>query len=515
MQPVLKLTFSVCVACLLGSCSSSPPQSGSAEAAQPASMSTSTSHYEALADLPFDDGYPTRDGIKTLRDELLFQRGVQSYIWALPALNVYAMKEGSEAKFGAGYNVLPIWKQRLNAKTLVTTPNSDVIYAMGYLDLHQDGPMVIEVPPGLQGILDDFFQRPICSIGKIDGRQWCGDVGLPGPDKGKGAKYLIVPPDYQGKVPPGYLAYRSRTYNVFVFWRGFFKDPKQLEAPVQVMQQTRIYPLGKESSAKPMQFPDASGVPVNMLYPKDVTAFDMLSRFLDHEYVDPQDMEMRGMLAAIGIVKGQPFKTDTHNRELLDDAAKTASKIGLAGSYEPQTIVSNGTWYEDRRWLNVFPGNATFTGDTFNYIDPRTGFFTNAYSASPGMAVNMENVGAKYPATFVDANGDFLRGQNSYRLRLPKDVPAALFWSVTVYDSTTASGLDNGQPFPSINTMDKPIQNADGSTDIYFGPESPGTGKNWLGTLPGKGYFVILRLYGPTKAFFEKTWKPSDVEKLN
>jgi hypothetical protein len=390
-----------------------------------------------------------------------------------------------------------------------------VIYAMGYLDLKQDGPMVIEVPPGLQGILDDFYQRPICSINDIEGRQWCGDVGLPGPDEGKGAKYLIVPPDYKGEIPPQYLAYRSRTYGVFVFWRGFFKDPKQLEAPVRVMEQTRIYPLGKEATAKPMRFPDGSGVAVNLLYPKDGTAFDMLSRFIDYEYVDPQDMEMRGMLAAIGIVKGSPFHPDAHTRALLDEAAKTAIKMGLAGSIEPQTIVPNGRWYDDRRWLNVFPGNATFTADTFNYIDPRTGFFTNAYSASPGMAVNIENVGAKYPATFVDAEGDFLEGQNRYRVRLPADVPAALFWSVTIYDSLTASGVDNGQAFPSINAMDKPTQNTDGSTDIYFGPESPGEGRNWLRTLPGKGYFVILRLYGPKKAFFDKVWRPSDVEKLH
>ena len=170
---------------------------------------------------------------------------MQSYLWALPALNMYGMKEGSEKVFGKGYNVLPIWKQRLNAKTLITTPNSDVIYALGYLDLKEDGPMVIEVPPGLQGILDDFWQRPIPSVGEIDGRKWCGDVGLPGPDQGKGGKYLILPPDYTGEVPPGYFTYRSGTYGVFVFWRGFFKDPKQLEAPVRVMEQTRIYPLGR------------------------------------------------------------------------------------------------------------------------------------------------------------------------------------------------------------------------------------------------------------------------------
>ena len=119
-----------------------------------------TSRYDELAELPFPNGYPSKESVAALKDELLFQRAVQTYIWALPALNMYAMKESSEKVFGKGYNVLPIWKDRLNAKTLITTPNSDVIYAMGYLDLKTDGPLVIEVPPGLQGILDDFFQRP-------------------------------------------------------------------------------------------------------------------------------------------------------------------------------------------------------------------------------------------------------------------------------------------------------------------------------------------------------------------
>jgi hypothetical protein len=473
------------------------------------------SRFDALANVPFTQGFLSKDAITTLKDELVFERAVQSYLWALPALNMYGMKEGSEKVFGKGYNILPIFKDRLNAKTLITTPNSDVIYALGYLDLKEDGPIVIEVPPGLQGILDDFWQRPICSEGLINGRTWCGDVGLPGPDQSKGAKYLLLPPDYTGSIPEGYFAYRSRTYGVFVFWRGFFKDPKQLAEPVKVMEQTRIYPLGKADSAKPMQFPNASATPANMLYPTDGTAFDMLARFIAHEYPDPADMEMRGILAALGIIKGKPFNPDAHTQELLDKAAKTAFRIGHAIIYEPLSIVPNGLWYPDRKWTNVFPGNATFTADTFNFVDPRTGFFTVAYSTSPGMAVDMENVGAKYPVTFVDKNGDFLQGSDSYKLNLPKDIPADLFWSVTVYDSVTGSGLDNGQPFPSINTMDHPAANADGSTDIYFGPASPGDGKNWLKTIPGQGFFVILRLYGPKKEFFNKTWKPSDIEKLN
>ena len=196
------------------------------------------SHYDQLADQPYIESYPLKADISVLKRELLFERAVQAYLWALPALNMYGMKEGSEKVFGKGYNVLPIFKERLNAKTLITTPNSDVIYALGYLDLKEDGPMVIEVPPGLQGILDDFWQRPIRSEGEIEGREWAGDVGLPGPDHGNGGKYLILPPDYKGTVPSGYFTYRSGTYGVFVFWRGFFKDPKELSGPVKVMEQT-------------------------------------------------------------------------------------------------------------------------------------------------------------------------------------------------------------------------------------------------------------------------------------
>ncbi|MDR6635484.1 hypothetical protein J2X72_004298 [Phyllobacterium sp. 1468] len=272
------------------------------------------SRYDDLSKIPLTEGYLSKQDTATLKDELLFQRAVQSYLWAQPALNIFAMKEGSEKLFGKGYNVLPVWKERLNANTQVTTPNSDVIYAMGYLDLGKDGPIVLEVPPGLQGILDDFFQRPICNPEPTGEKTWypepyskdiwCGDVGLPGPDMGKGANYLVIPPDYAGEIPKGYIVYKSRTYNVFVFWRAFFKDPKDLSGPVDLVTKTKIYPLGKKDSAKPMEFPDGSKAAPNMLYPTDGSAFDMLSRFIDSEYVDPTDADMRGMLASIGIIKG-------------------------------------------------------------------------------------------------------------------------------------------------------------------------------------------------------------------
>src|SRR5262245_60514594 len=183
------------------------------------------SRFDELANLPFRENRPSAETAKTLREELLFQRATQTYLWALPLINTLGMKEGSEKTFGAGYDVLPIWKKRLDAKTLVTTPNSDVIYAMSYVDLGKDGPLVFEVPPNLQGILLDFWQRPI----PVDGGKFFGDVGLPGPDAGKGGRFLLLPPGYKGNVPKGHYVYRSQTYNVFIFLRSFYDDPKNLK----------------------------------------------------------------------------------------------------------------------------------------------------------------------------------------------------------------------------------------------------------------------------------------------
>ncbi len=251
-----------------------------------ASTASAQRNYEALANSPTFENRPTNEASKVLMDELLFQRASQSYLWAMPLINTMGMKVGSEEKFGAGYNVLPVWKKRLSAKTLVTTPNSDVIYAMSYVDLGKDGPMVVDAPPGLQGILLDFWQTPIQGPA-IRGQNYMGDVGFFGPDQGKGGKFLLLPPGYQGAVPDGYFPYRSNTNNVFIFLRTFYQDAENLAPAVATMEGTRIYPLGKEGEAKAMVFPDASGVPANLLPRKDATAFDHLKQLVDSENSGP------------------------------------------------------------------------------------------------------------------------------------------------------------------------------------------------------------------------------------
>ena len=481
--------------------------------------------YNELANQPFQQDYPTEQMTQKLMDELLFERGVQSYLWALPAINMWAMKQGSEARFGAGYNVLPVWKERLNARTLVTTPNSDVIYAMGYVDLGNDGPLVIEVPPGQQGILDDFWQRPVPGP-TIDGHDFAGDVGFAGPDRGEGGKYLLLPPGYNGAVPDGYFVYRPLTNNVFVFWRAFFTDPAQLSEPVKLIEQTRIYPLDKKDSAKPMEFPDASNVPVNMLFPPDGSYFQMLSRFINSEVVETTNIDWRGMLAGIGIIKGRPFRPDQHTKAILDSAAQTAFNMSKVLAFKLILAKPEARIYQNRHWTTPSLGTYQPSGPEFNLeflwrggsfrdLDARVNYFTNYYSISPGMLSKVPGKGAAYLIGFKDNIGNFYSGDKTYRLHLPAPVPAANFWSLTLYDAMTASGLDNGQPFPSLNSHDHPMANADGSFDLYVGPTPPpGRETNWLKSIPGKGYFTILRLYGPTEAFLDQTWRPSDLEEM-
>ena len=474
-------------------------------------------HQAKIAALPIVDGRATAENAQTLRDEMLYHRATQTYLWALPLINTLGMQVGSEKTFGAGHNVLIIWKKLTDARTLITTPNCDVIYAQAYVDLGKHGPLVFEAPPMLQGILLDFWQRPI----PVDGGKFAGDVGFAGPDQGKGGKFLLLPPGYKGEVPKGYFVCR-----VIVFLRGLVADPGNLKPPVDLLEKTKIYPLKGE--ARPMKFPDGSGVPVNMLPISDATAFDQLKKLVDAEGPHLADPDWMGMLAGLGIVKGEPFEPDERTRGILDRAAKSAYKMSRVIAFDEVVSSRSFRMYPDRRWLNPM-ADATAENPSGKLdlswrrvdrggaldVDCRPWFFTNYYSVSPGMLSQIPGKGAFYVIAFIDGDGVSLTGGTNYKLTLPKDVPAANFWSVTLYDAENAPLLANGQPFPSLGSRDKPAQNDDGSTDLYLGSKAPeGKEKNWLATAPGKGFFAILRLYGPTEPALTKTWKPGDVTKM-
>jgi len=459
--------------------------------------------WQDLRELPFPENYPTSEASQQLIDEMMFQRACQVLLWSIPAMSVYAMKKGSDEVFGEGGNVLVVFKDRLTSETLISTPNSDVIYALGYIDLAADGPTVVEVPPHQQGILDDFWQRPIT------------DVGYVGPDAGEGGKYLLLPPDYVGEVPEGYHTFTSRTYGVFVFWRAFIEGG-DTSKPVALIEQTRIYPLAAAANPPEMVFPNGSGVVADMVYPRDLRYFEMLAEFVNHEYVAPEDWAMRGMMASLGIAKGKAFAPGERMTEILTAAVDVGMK--MAGAVRFSEYLPGTRYYEDRQWHNVLNVlDVEFNEDSFLNVDARVGMFHIGYSISPAMVMEMEGKGSKYPFAYRDQGGNYLSGSNSYRLHIPADVPAANFWSVTLYDAANASGLDNGQPYPSIGSLNDLTYNDDGSVNLFFGPELPdgAPASNWLRTVPGKGWFTLFRLYSPTKAFFDKSWKPNDFQKVN
>ena len=460
-------------------------------------------HWDDLQELPFHENYPTKESTERLYDEMLFHRSTQVLQWSLPAMTLWAMKKGSEKQFGEGSHVFPIWKDRLTSDTLVSTPNCDVIYGMGYLDLKKDGPTVIEVPPKLQGMLDDFWHRPLC------------DVGFVGPDKGEGGKYLILPPGYEGETPEGYFAFKSRTHNVFVFWRAFRDDAGDSKQAVALMEKTRIYPLSRKDNPPKMVFPNGTGKPADMLYPKDYRYFEGLADFINHETVDAEDGSMRGLMASLGIEKGKPFKPDARMKEILTAGAEVGMKMCHALRFGEK--LKGTKYWPDRQWNNVLNvPNVDFQRDSYTDVDAKIGMFIIGYSISPAMVLNLVGKGSKYPFAYRDADGEFLLGSRSYKLHLPANVPAGNFWSVTLYDVSNASGLKNNQPFPSVGSLDKLKYNDDGSVDLYFAPELPDGApeSNWRRTVPGKGWFVLLRLYSPTKEFFDGSWRPGDFEKI-
>jgi hypothetical protein len=452
--------------------------------------------------------WPSAEEAQQLRDELYYQRAIHAYMTMQPALNVIGMRDGSEAEFGAGYNVLPIWKDRMDSRTWVPTPNADVIYSMSYLDLKETGPLVVAAPAGVIGMFTDFFQRTITDVGAI------------GPDRARGGLYLLLPPDYQGHVPNGYFPFTSSTFNVFLFFRTVMVKGENGPDPapaVATAEKTRIYPLWEEEkNVKPMEFPNASGKRINMMYPTDSAYWDKLKAFVDYEPIKAITPELRGVLASIGIIKGKPFTPNVKQQELLGKAVQTAPRMILALAREPRPDQRN-FYYQDRQYERAWAGaTAEYMQESYLDINQRARFFQYAYSSAPAMVMRTINAGSKYPITARDADGNFLNGSHHYKLHLPAGIPAKLFWAVTLYNITDGTMPETPQLLPSKNGFENTVKNENGSIDLFFGPTQPEgvADTNWIQTVDGRDFMTVIRLYGTGIEFFDQTWKPDDVVKL-
>jgi len=450
------------------------------------------------ADFEFKGGFPTETSARELEEWLATNRAIEVYLAQMPAVSWFNVWKAIAGAGAAAPNQLVIWETLLDSQTLLLTGNTETVYALASFDLKRDGAVVIEAPPALLGGLSDMWQHSIM------------DIGPTGVDRGQGGKFLLLPPDHRGAIPPGCFVAKCTNYHMSLGVRGFLVDGRPDNA-VSLMKTMKIYPLAQAANPPKMTFFDASGKEIDTLFSDTDAFFDDLAQLIDAEPPEVLLSHERFQLAAIGIEKGTSFTPDAARRKLLAEAARLGSAVARGKSFassDPQRMV-----YRDRKWEWAFVGGSA-SWDSQGYIntDRRAGFAYVAIGMSPAMVEKVVGQGSQYLWTTRDASNAHLDGGKSYQLRLPANIPVKNFWSVVAYDAISRSILRNGQKFPTVSQYTSPVSNADGSIDVYFGPRAPqGREKNWIRTVEGKGWFPLLRFYGPLEPFFDQTWKPGDI----
>jgi hypothetical protein len=499
-----------------------------------------------LGKLDFVDGVPSSGTSELVYDQLDFVHGLNAYLNGFPGASTWAVRKGFH-EAGVQDNEILIFSELMDSQALFLTANADTVYFVGIVDL-TSGPMVVQTPPQALALFDDMWF------------QWIVDFGLPGPDRGAGGRFLLIPPGYDGSLPDsGYHVGHSRTTRAILLGRSFINEnPGQDPAPtVEVIKSTlKIYPYAQggfgtsigtllegDVQADPAadipetKFVEGSGMAFNTIPPSDFGFFELLNEAVQDEPAGSNtNIELMGDLAAIGIVKGKPFKPDKRMRGILEDAAAVGNATSRALVFDARASEGFGYYDDDSAWgIPLWVGGYSFETPpplvTKEGIEPlpatgartlnaRTSFFYANTGITPAMCMRLTGVGSQYVVAFKDSEGDALDGGKRYRVKLPPDIPAARFWSLTLYDNQTRSMLQTPQRFPRAGSQAYPSPAAtaddDGSTTVVFSPERPADTPegNWIQTDPDKGLFAILRLYSPLQSYFDKTWRPSEIEPL-
>jgi hypothetical protein len=494
----------------------------------------------SIGTLEFNDGAPTQETADKAWDALDFNNALSVYLNSYGGASAHAIHKGF-LDAGIEDNTVLIFETLMDSKSLFLTANADTVYYLSTIDL-SEGPMVIEQPSGAVGTINDMWFT------------WIIDIGAPGPDRGEGGRYLIVPPGYDGPLPEGgFFIANSRTDHVLYAARAYLKDNVPKPAVDNVKANLKIYPytpggigssiaqalegglrLEQTPPAPEAKFIDGSGMAFNTIPPSDASLFDMVNANVQAEPATSYDVELLGQMAAIGIVKGKEFKPDARMQKILADAAAVGNAISRSLNWLPREEL-DWSYYPDSSWMSMlWQGGANFEtpppminkDGMFEPLPPtgartlnsRTAFYYAYTLDSPGMIMRLPRVGSQYLMGFIDADGNAMDGAETYKVVLPKDIPAAAFWSFTVYDNQTRSMLETPQGYPRAGSQSYPSPAAeaaeDGTTTVWFSPEQPeGVARgNWIQTVPGKGWFTILRLYSPLESFFTKEWRLGELE---
>lgn len=452
-----------------------------------------------IGKLTFEGGMPTPDATRLVFDHLDFMNGVEVYLAAQGAAASAAWQAGL-GELGIANGTLGIFENAMDSRALVVTGDTEAIYVLGYLDLSA-GPMVVETPLNMQGEIRTAWWRTLTAF------------GVTGPDKGKGGRYLILPPGYAGDVPAkGYQVVRSPTFGNVMWWRGFRLKGDPEPAIDNTRRNIRVYPLA-ESRPTQGEFVSLTGRDLNLLASTGLRFYEQVARVVEREDAESLEPAMRRVLGAIGMAKGEAFAPDERLKAILEEAAAvgdaTARSIVFASRFPEAFPWPRSQWQASEFGAKGVGGQAHALE-----AQVRDVYFVEGFAAA--MALRGEASGMQSALVFRDARGEGFDGGRSYRLRLPARIPAQLGWSLVPYDNRARSMLRTDERYPGIGNRRRGLlRNPDGSIDVWFGPQAPaGKSVNWVQTLPDKGWSLVLRLYGATEAWYAKAWRPGEVEPM-
>ena len=454
---------------------------------------------ERLGTLNYFDGYPSEETVQKVYDNLDFTRSMEVFLNGIPAASMQALIQGFTEVGVTELGKIGIFESLMDSKSLFLTPNTESVYTISHFDL-KNGPIVVISPPNTLGMINDMYFRYVT------------DLGNAGPDKGKGGKFLVLPPDYTGEVPDGYFVVQSPTYQNIIFWRGFLINGDPKPAVESIKANTNMYLLSEANNPPEPEFIDWSGKRFNTIHANDFTFYEELNEVIQYEPSEAFEPQILGLFKSIGIEKGKAFNPDARLKAILEDAVKVGNATARSISFSPR---NNDVYlYPDSYWTIAFIGGYQFQTNNARELDGRTLFHYIATAVTPAMEIEMVGVGSQYACTYKDGDGHYLDGSKNYKLTIPANPPVKDFWSIVLYDPQTRSMLETDNPFPSVNSELSDLEkNSDGSVDLYFGPTPPeGKEKNWIRTVENKGWFVLLRLYGPLESWFDQSWKPGDFE---
>jgi hypothetical protein len=452
-----------------------------------------------MATYEFKDGYPTADGARAALDDAAYQRALTAYRFWYPTVSNEGIFNGNRQ---AGIeDTAAVGVASTGPRQVGFTLNSDTPYAAGCLDL-SDGPIAIELPPGaFIGLVDDHHQG------------WILDMGIPGPDGGKGGTHVILPPDFEGEEPAGAFVGRSRSFKVLVALRALPVGgdiPKALAALTTV----KIHRLGDDGSAA--RFVDTSETALEstcLAWEDNLEFWRVLHRVLEEEPLVEEFRPMHGLLTDLGIGKGQEFAPDERMTAILTRAARDGRDQMLVAAFasdRPDRIAwSDRAW----EWVGLVPGSAQFETPAGLDLEARDRWFAQAIVTSPAMFRREEGAGSLYWLAARDGSGAYLDGGRNYKLAVPTPVPGKLFWSLTIYDAQTRSQVQTDQDKAALRSLFelRDVGTEGGTVELFVGPDAPaGAEDRWIETSPGRGWFAYVRIYGPEAPAFDGSWKLED-----